>query len=156
MQNVTGFNGEQLNSLVNNSGSIYADGGTVAMDVRSAQDLIDNVINMSGYIQARSIAEKNGSIYLTGDSNGLVSVSGAIDASGLGTDETGGIVHILGNRVGLYDYARIDVSGDAGGGLVLVGGDYQGLGSIPTAVENYVGPNAVSYTHLTLPTILLV
>ncbi|HJM95023.1 MAG TPA: filamentous hemagglutinin N-terminal domain-containing protein, partial [Candidatus Marinimicrobia bacterium] len=141
MQNVTGFNGKQLTSLVSNSGNIFADGGTVAMDVQTAQGLIDGVINMSGYIQARSIAEKNGSIYLTGDSNGLVSVSGAIDASGLGTDETGGIVHILGNRVGLYDNAFIDVSGDAGGGLVFVGGDYQGLGSIPTAVENYVGPN---------------
>ena len=141
MQSVTGFNGEQLTSLVSNSGNIFADGGTVAMDVRSAQGLIDNVINMSGYIQAQSITEKNGSIYLTGDSNGLVSVSGAIDATGLGTNETGGVVHILGNRVGLYDNAFIDVSGDAGGGLVLVGGDYQGLGSIPTALENYVGAN---------------
>ena len=141
IQNVTGLNGEQLTSLVSNSGNIYADGGTVAMDVRSAQGLIDNVINMSGYIRAQSITEKNGSIYLTGGSDGLVSVSGAIDATGLGTGETGGIVNILGNRVGLFDYARIDVSGDAGGGLLLVGGDYQGLGSIPTAVENYVGPN---------------
>jgi filamentous hemagglutinin family protein len=141
MQNVTGFNGEQLNSLVNNSGSIYADGGTVAMDVQTAQGLIDGVINMSGYIQARSIAEKNGSIYLTGGNDGLVSVSGSINATGLGIKETGGVVHVLGSRVGLYDNAFIDVSGDAGGGLVLVGGDYQGLGFIPTAVENYVGPN---------------
>ncbi|MBT6601812.1 MAG: filamentous hemagglutinin N-terminal domain-containing protein [Nitrospina sp.] len=141
IQNVTGFDGEQLTSFVSNSGNIYADGGTVAMDVKSAQGLVDNVINMSGYVQAQSIIEKNGSIYLTGGSNGLVSVSGTIDASGLGVDEAGGIVHILGNKVGLYDYARIDISGDAGGGLLLVGGDYQGLGSIPTALENYVGPN---------------
>ena len=68
IQNVTGLNGEQLTSLVSNSGNIYADGGTVAMDVRSAQGLIDNVINMSGYIRAQSITEKNGSIYLTGGS----------------------------------------------------------------------------------------
>jgi filamentous hemagglutinin family protein len=141
IENVTGFDGEQLKSLVSNNGSIYADGGTVAMDVRTAQGLIDGVINMSGYIQARSIAKKNGSIYLTGGNEGLVSVSGNIDATGLGTNEAGGVVHVLGNRVGLYDYARIDVSGDAGGGLVLVGGDYQGLGLIPTAVDNYVGPN---------------
>ncbi|MGY8765598.1 MAG: two-partner secretion domain-containing protein, partial [Nitrospinaceae bacterium] len=141
IQQVTGFNGDELNSLVSNSGSIYADGGVVTMDVQVAQSLIDNVVNMSGYIQARSIAEKNGAIYLTGGNEGLVKVSGSIDATGLNIKETGGIVHVLGNRVGLYDYALIDVSGDAGGGLILVGGDYQGLGSIPTAVENYVGPN---------------
>ncbi|SVE39006.1 uncharacterized protein METZ01_LOCUS491860, partial [marine metagenome] len=85
--------------------------------------------------------EKNGVIYLTGGDEGLVSVSGSLDATGLNAGETGGVVHVLGNRVGLYDYALIDVSGDAGGGLILVGGDYQGLGSIPTAVENYVGQN---------------
>ena len=141
IQQVTGFNGDQLNSLVSNSGSIYADGGVVTMDVQVAQSLIDNVVNMSGYIQAKSIAEKNGAIYLTGGNEGLVKISGTIDATGLNIEETGGIVHVLGNRVGLYDYALIDVSGDAGGGLILVGGDYQGLGSIPTAVENYVGPN---------------
>jgi filamentous hemagglutinin family protein len=141
IQQVTGFNGEQLNALVSNSGSIYADGGVVTMDVQAAQSLIDNVVNMSGYIQARSIAEKNGAIYLTGGNEGLVKVSGSIDATGLSMEQTGGIVHVLGNRVGLYDYALIDVSGDAGGGLILVGGDYQGLGSIPTAVETYVGPN---------------
>ena len=72
IQQVTGFNGEQLNSLVSNSGSIYADGGVVTMDVQAAQGLIDNVVNMSGYIQARSIAEKNGAIYLTGGNEGLV------------------------------------------------------------------------------------
>ncbi len=58
IQQVTGFNGDELNSLVSNSGSIYADGGVVTMDVQVAQSLIDNVVNMSGYIQARSIAEK--------------------------------------------------------------------------------------------------
>ena len=58
IKNVTGFDGKKLNSLVSNSGSIYADGGTVAMDVRTAQNLVDSVINMSGYIQAQSITKK--------------------------------------------------------------------------------------------------
>ena len=79
-QQVIGVDVEKLNSLVSNSGSIYADGGMVAMDVLTAQGLIDNVVNMSGYIQARSMAEKNGAIYLTGGNEGLVSVSGSINA----------------------------------------------------------------------------
>ena len=119
LQQVTGFNREEINSLVSNSGSIYADGGTVSMDVQAAQGLIDNVINMSGYIQAQSVSEKNGVIHLRGGDEGLVRVTGSINATGLNSKETGGVVHILGKRIGLYEYALIDVTGDAGGGLCI-------------------------------------
>ncbi|MEL6230160.1 MAG: filamentous hemagglutinin N-terminal domain-containing protein [Cyanobacteria bacterium J06627_3] len=54
-----------------------------------------------------------------------------------------GWVEVLGNRVGLIDQALIDVSGDAGGGTVLVGGDYQGQGDVPNAERTYVGSDVV-------------
>ncbi|AFY39952.1 filamentous hemagglutinin family outer membrane protein [[Leptolyngbya] sp. PCC 7376] len=53
---------------------------------------------------------------------------------------TGGTVMILGNRVGLIDQAEVDVSSNAGNGKVLIGGDYQGLGTVPNATQTYVGP----------------
>jgi filamentous hemagglutinin family protein len=53
----------------------------------------------------------------------------------------GGTVQVLGNRVGLLGNALIDVSSPSGGGTVLVGGDYQGQGSVPTATRTYVSPN---------------
>ncbi|HEY9659511.1 MAG TPA: filamentous hemagglutinin N-terminal domain-containing protein, partial [Allocoleopsis sp.] len=52
----------------------------------------------------------------------------------------GGTVQVLGDRVALTDNARIDVSGETGGGTVLVGGDYQGQGTVPNALRTYVGP----------------
>ena len=55
----------------------------------------------------------------------------------------GGTVKVLGDRVALLDNARIDVSSPAGGGTVLVGGDYKGQGTLPHAVQTYVVPTVV-------------
>ena len=51
----------------------------------------------------------------------------------------GGTVQVLGNQVALLEQAKIDVSGPTGGGLVQVGGDYLGLGTLPTAQQTFVG-----------------
>lgn len=51
----------------------------------------------------------------------------------------GGTVQILGDRVGLFENARIDVSGEGGGGTVLIGGDFQGKGEVPNASRTFVG-----------------
>ena len=151
LNQVTGINGDTLSSLVKNSGRIFADGGVVRLDVNAAQDIVDHVINMDGVIQARSVIKKNGKIILMGGDEGHVNVSGMIDASGYNSGETGGEVKILGNLVGLYGTGFIDISGDSGGGALLFGGDYQGSGAVPKAMESYIGPNtkifadAVSY-----------
>ena len=151
LNQVTGINGDTLSSLVKNSGRIFADGGVVRLDVNAAQDIVDHVINMDGVIQARSVIKKNGKIILMGGDEGHVNISGMIDASGYNSGETGGEVNILGNLVGLYGTGFIDISGDSGGGALLFGGDYQGSGAVPKAMESYIGPNtkifadAVSY-----------
>lgn len=51
----------------------------------------------------------------------------------------GGTVRVLGDRVTLLSPGRIDVSSPFGGGTVLIGGDYQGRGTTPTARETVVG-----------------
>ncbi len=139
---VTGMNGETLSSLVTNSGSIFADGGVVQLNVNAAQDIVDHVINMDGVIQARSVMEKNGKIILMGGDEGDVHVSGTLDASGYNSGETGGEINVLGHLVGLYGTGFIDVSGDSGGGTLLFGGDYQGNGTVPNALDTYIGPDA--------------
>ena len=53
----------------------------------------------------------------------------------------GGTVQVLGERVGLLDNAKIDVSEDTGGGNVFVGGNFQGRGPLPNAKRTYIGPN---------------
>ena len=120
-------NGTVLKNGIANTGAILADGGTIIMSARTARGVLDNAINMSGLAQARSVSRKNGVIVLdSGD--GTVKVSGQIDVSGKATNQTGGIVKILGNKIRIKKHAVIDGSGDAGGGEILIGGNYQGKG----------------------------
>ena len=62
LDQVTGMDGDALSSFVKNSGSIFADGGVVRLNVNAAKDIVDHMINMDGVIQARSVIEKNGKI----------------------------------------------------------------------------------------------
>ena len=76
-----------------------------------------------------------------GGDGGDVHVSGTLDASGYNAGEIGGQVNVLGHLVGLYGTGFIDISGDSGGGALLFGGDYQGNGTVPNALDTYIGPD---------------
>ena len=117
-----------MNALVSNGHLIIADGGQVLMTAKGAGTLLSNTVNNTGVIQAQSIESHNGSIILSsGSESGITNVSGLLDASGLGTGQTGGSVQVLGSTVNLVN-ANINASGNAGGGLVLVGGNFKGSG----------------------------
>src|SRR5262249_44935352 len=120
--------GAPANALVTNSGTISASGGTVLLTARAAKSVIDNVINSSGIVEATSAKSVNGEIILDGGDTGLVTVSGTLDASGKSAGETGGTVKVLGDQINLAAGANIDVSGDAGGGTALIGGNFHGAG----------------------------
>ncbi|MEC8927582.1 MAG: filamentous hemagglutinin N-terminal domain-containing protein [Verrucomicrobiota bacterium] len=83
-------------------------------------------VNNGGIVRANSIVNREGRIFLS-SKGGLVINSGTLDVAGKETGAKGGTVHVLGGKVGLVGDAKIDASGDTGGGTVLVGGDYQGL-----------------------------
>ena len=115
-----------LNASAMNSGTIQADGGNVLLTARSANALLDTVINTDGVIRANTISNRNGTITLDGGSAGVVSVGGTLEAKGNDAGTTGGTVKVLGQQVALLSGASINASGDAGGGTVLIGGDFQG------------------------------
>jgi filamentous hemagglutinin family protein len=129
-------------AAVDNTGKIEADGGTVMLAVSAAETLVNNAINVGGTIEARTAEMKNGKIVLNGG-GGTVAVSGTLDASGERKGETGGTVAVLGNAVALSATAKINVSGDAGGGTALVGGNFHGAGPQPNAATTTVAAGAV-------------
>jgi len=118
-------NGKTLDALVSNKGEIRADGGTVLLTARQASRVLDNSINMSGVVRANSVGVRNGKIVLFGGKRGRVNVSGKIRARGKRRGQRGGRVHITGRKVAV-PIAKIDVTGKAGGGEVLIGGAYKG------------------------------
>lgn len=116
------LSGDALNALVEQTGTIQADGGAVQLATNSRS----SAVNVSGLVQANSLVERNGVIRLEGGDNAKVSVSGNLSAIGNKADTKGGNIEVTGEQVALFKGAKLDASGDAGGGAVLVGGDYQG------------------------------
>ena len=119
--------GQPLTSLVSNEGKIKANGGQVTLTAGEARTIVDSVINNTGVIEANSVGTKNGMIVLgaatdtsAGAPTQTVKVSGTLSARGRKTGETGGTVQITGQQVALVN-AKVDASGQAGGGTVRVG-----------------------------------
>ena len=136
-------NGQSLLSLIDNAGTLNADGGMVRLTARTAANLVNSVINMDGVIQARAIDNENGTIVLDGGNQGTVSVAGVLDAAGVESGQTGGTVQVLGHQIAMVGDALIDVSGDVGGGIALVGGNFQGQGPLPPALVTTAGEDVV-------------
>ena len=91
---------------VSNTGSIEAVGGQVVL---AAGDVYSVAIHNAGSVRADSITAQ-------GHGAGIVEIGGVLDASS--DDGIGGTVHVLGEKVGLFD-ALVDASGVHGGGEVL-------------------------------------
>ncbi len=141
-QTDSGSTGHSSNAGISNSGTILADGGVVEMTAQTKNALIDRVINMDGVIQARAVDVMGGRIVLSGGEHGQVEVTGKLDASGKDAGQHGGQVKVLGEQVALLDGASVDVSGAAGGGEALIGGNYKGQGPEPNAAATTVAGKA--------------
>jgi len=141
--------------LVANNGLIEADGGKVALTAAAGQNIVNSLITVPGEILTPAVAEANGEIYIyaagsnpvannvaankgQAQGNSMVLVSGTLDASGTGAGQTGGNITVTGDHVGILSGANINASGDAGGGVVQIGGDFHGQGTTPTAEATVV------------------
>ncbi len=146
--------GQRVSDLVANHGRLQADGGTVALTAATARAAVDNVINNTGIIEARSVARTNGKIILgaqTASSKTAmapvqrVTASGTLNASGKKAGEVGGSIKVLGEDITLAG-TLFDASGHSGGGKVLVGGDYGGGKPVlqQLSLEEHSLPNSTS------------
>lgn len=133
--------GSKLQYNVSNTGKIVANSGEVLMTVSAAKHVIDNVVNTEGLTRINSARVKNGDIYLEAN-EGTVNVSGKLDASSKHENQSGGTIHVIGRTVSV-DNAVLNASGAAGGGTILIGGDYHGDNSaIKNAQYTLIGSNA--------------
>jgi filamentous hemagglutinin family protein len=109
---------------VTNSGVIKA----LEADIGADGSLYKLAINHTGHIEARTLSEEGGKIYLTSE-KGAITVDGKLTAKQtLDHLEKGGYVEVMSERIALTKNANIDISGRHGGGVALIGSDTQGKG----------------------------
>jgi filamentous hemagglutinin family protein len=71
-----------VNGYVANGGLLRANGGQVVMTAQGAGDLLKTVVNNTGVIEARTLGNREGKIFLLGDmKTGTMQVGGTLDAS---------------------------------------------------------------------------
>lgn len=117
-----------------NLGEVIAQGGKIG--------IYGALINQRGKLNANSaVVGENGKIILKSSGTTLLEAGSVTSATGAGK---GGEVQVLGEKVGLMGDAVVDVSGQAGGGTALIGGDYQGKNAaVMNAEQTFVGKDAV-------------
>ncbi|WP_158498615.1 filamentous hemagglutinin N-terminal domain-containing protein [Martelella endophytica] len=122
-------------ALVENSGTVTAEGGVIVMKAATARAAARHAVNLSGVAEARSVSGRNGKITLGGGDGGKVTVTGKVSTRAKQAQPKttrGGAIEITGLEINL-DAAVIDASGYGAGGKVRIGGDWQGTGDIPHA-----------------------
>lgn len=151
-----------VNTLIENKKIIKAPGGEVIVSAQGYNELAAGVIKNSGNISvngsANSIAKVGGRILLdasdlvvqTGsvtatsenDNGGSIVInankvdnSGILDVSTAANDFKAGNITITGDDITLAAGTEIKAVGGAGGGTILVGGDWQGSGNLRQAIK---------------------
>ena len=144
-----------------NTGTITVRGGTIGMvsagDMQLASDWRSATINTATSGDVNTITVENtGKLDVSGATGGQIALqggSGTLQSSGqiLATGEQGkgGQIQLTGTQVGLMAGSLTDASGMAGGGDVLVGGDWQGSGTLQRASATYMDKDATIKANTT-------
>ena len=144
---------DETEALIENDGTALATGGLIEMKAATARHAARHAINLSGVAEATSVHKHNGAIVLGGGDGGLVTVSGRVSTkakprivmeTSTRPQLRGGQIDITGARIALAG-AKIDASGDAGGGLIRIGGDFAGEGDLLRA-DQVTGDAATAIT----------
>jgi filamentous hemagglutinin family protein len=130
---LTDAQGNHVTAQIGAGGHLTADGGRIVLlSVPAASGVVDQAINLSGVVQARSVAPgKLGTIELLAN-DGRIVVSGRADVSAPDAGANAGTVTAIGTEVRLTSTARVDASGVGGGGQVVLGGNYSAVGTTAT------------------------
>ena len=110
-------------------GVIESQGGIVSLSAQEAQAVRTNVVSVGGVVKATRIERRGGVVYLSGGDEGIAEVSGDVSASRK-VQTTGEYVVVKGSAV-----LRAPE--------ILVGGDFQGKGDVPTSRRTLVERGAL-------------
>ena len=134
---------------------LEADGGTgvanggvidaVVARLEADGNMYALAINNSGVVRANGSVTSGGRVFLKGTGGSLVNTGTVSAQTTLADGKTvGGEVQITADNVTIADGARIDASGDVGGGTVLIGGGIEGAdASIANATTTTIEAGAV-------------
>ena len=110
-------------------GVIESQGGIVSLSAQEAQAVRTNVVSVGGVVKATRLERRGGVVYLSGGTQGIAEVSGDVSASKK-VQATGEYVVVKGGA--LLKAPEI-----------LVGGDFQGGGDVPTSRRTLVERGAL-------------
>ncbi len=124
-----------------NSGVVRAT-GTVMRNGRLWLTAGTGDLSNTGTLAAQNADGSGGTVIVQTKQACTINFQGSIEANGTAPGTMGGTVELLGELVGVFDDGHIAADGPAGGGTVLVGGNYQGKGPQPNATATYLAPTA--------------
>ncbi len=125
--------------LVQNTGTLQANGGKIALTAAAGNQIVNSLIDVKGEVKAASIENKNGEIIISNAqpknitdvaasaAARKVNIEGSITAKGETAGSKGGSVKVFADSIIMQSGSLIDVSGFAGGGTALIGGDEHGI-----------------------------
>ena len=90
-------------------GTVEARGGRVALSAAQARTVVDSVVNLSGVVEASGLVAQDGGLVLAG------------------------AITVTGDQIALQSGSTLRADGPAGGGVIHVGGGWQGAGALPWA-----------------------
>ena len=121
--------GAVLGADVTTSGKIEAQGGIVKLSAQEAQNVRAHVVSVGGMVKATQIERRGGVVYLSGGAQGIAAVSGSVQA-----DDK---IETTGKYIVVKEGATLKAP------EILVGGDFQGQGDVPTAQRTLVEAGAL-------------
>jgi filamentous hemagglutinin family protein len=142
-----GVSGAVRQQLIQNSGTINARGGTIALTAGAGRQVVNSLVAMPGKLNAPTAVMRNGEIDITNATpSGQVQLSGSLNATGASGDPgiitTGGKINITGSEVSINSGAVVDASGYSGGGTINIGGNLHGLGPLMNAKSTIIETGA--------------
>jgi filamentous hemagglutinin family protein len=128
-------------ALVTNTGVIIADGGTVQLTARAADGIVQTLVQSGGKIRAATMGDQTGTIALNGVGGSII-VSGQLSARGNAPSTSGGNIEVVSDgNVTLASTARVNASGQAGGGVVAIGTNLARAKGGPSVTPTLVAAN---------------